>query len=321
MSRIHKKLWPMLLFGLSLMPFPLAWAGDIILMVEEPRSSETYSGVANLRGWAVSSVGIDRIELYVDGILHSSIPTGGQRTDVGDTYPSYPDSATSGFSMAFNYSGLLFGAHSMLIRAVDTGGATQDAEVSFYVTRFANSYISDPTKISLSNASTTIDTARSFLLKNVVVDGKNYNLRLEWRTEAQDFAITRITQTSDSSTDNYSGTYRSQATLTSNSCPFSVSQQVSSLLTLTQDGTALSGTENSGGTLTVTGTLDSQGGFVLRSERLVQSQSANCRGEAYYVYQGSFPNQTVTITTYREYFGSCPYYNCSSAYQGSTVKN
>ena len=32
-----------------------AWAGDIVLSLEEPAADSTYSGVANIRGWAVGA--------------------------------------------------------------------------------------------------------------------------------------------------------------------------------------------------------------------------------------------------------------------------
>ena len=321
MSPICKSLLRALLFGSSVASLSSVWAGDIVLEVEEPSASSTYSGVANIRGWVVGSAGIDRVELYVDGALVTPIPTGGRRSDVVDAYPSYPDSANAGFSMAFNYSNLPAGPHSILIRAVDREGALKDAAVGFNVTRFSNSYIPDPASVSLSGASATFDS-RSFLLKNVTAEGRTYDIRLEWRTEAQGFAITRISRADDPPADDYSGTYHSQASLTSTSCPFAVGQQVKSELRLSQTGSQLSGTEHSGSSsLAVSGTVDAQGQFSLRSERLTPPPSANCRREAYLDYQGDFPSQTVTITNHYEYFGSCTYYNCTAAYQGGIARD
>ncbi len=320
MNPICKNLLSALLFGSSVASLSSVWAGDIVLTVEEPSAGDTYSGVANIRGWVVGSAGIDRVELYVDGALLTPIPTGGRRSDVGDAYPNYPNAANAGFSMAFNYSSLLAGSHAILIRAVDQEGALKDATVDFNVTRFPNAYIADPASVSLSGASATFNSG-SFLLQNVTVEGKTYDIRLEWRTEAQGFAITRISTAGDPPTDDFSGTYQSQASQSSNSCPFAVSQQVKSELKLNQTDSQLSGTENSGGTLAVSGTVDAQGLFSLQSERLTQTSSASCRGETYFGYQGDFSSQTVTITTHYEYFGSCPYYNCTATYQGSIVRD
>ena len=121
----------------------------------------TYSGIANIRGWAVAPQGLQRIELYFDGALQGNIPLGGRRADVGDAYPSYPGSADSGFAMAFNYSTLSAGPHTLTVRAVDAAGATRDASAAFTVTRFANAYIADPAAVSLNQASPSAEPATS----------------------------------------------------------------------------------------------------------------------------------------------------------------
>ncbi|HRD67707.1 MAG TPA: Ig-like domain-containing protein [Candidatus Competibacter sp.] len=301
-----------ILLGASIVAAPVR-AGDIVLTVEEPAASSAYSGVANLRGWAVGSAGIDRVELYVDGAFATNVPVGGLRGDVGAQYPGYPGSRNAGFSMAFNYSNLSAGQHAIRVRAVDRENASRDASVNFNVIRFDNSYIADPAKISLAGATGTLDT-RSISLKNVTADGKTYDIRLDWRTEAQGFVIAQITSAGNPPADDFSGTYRSQVSLTSNSCSFAVDSETESELKLTQDGSLLSGTESDA--LTVSGTVDVQGNFSLLSARLVQN-SGSCRGESYFQYQGSFPSQTITIAIQREYFGSCPYSNCTASYQGT----
>jgi len=53
--------------------------------------------------------------------LQGNIPLGWRRADVGDAYPGYPGSAHSGFAMAFNYSTLSAGPHTLTVRAVDAG--------------------------------------------------------------------------------------------------------------------------------------------------------------------------------------------------------
>ena len=51
--------------------------------LEEPVSSETHTGVGNLRGWAVSSDGIEKVEIYIDGVYAFDAPYGGNRGDGG----------------------------------------------------------------------------------------------------------------------------------------------------------------------------------------------------------------------------------------------
>ncbi len=306
-----------LALGSNLMiPTPV-WAGDILLAVEEPAAGSTYSGISNLRGWTVGSAGIDHVELYVDGTFATNVPVGGLRDDVGNQYPSYPNSKNSGFSMAFNYSNLSAGSHAIQVRAVDREGTNRETTTNFNVTRFDNSYIADPANVNLGGASGTFDT-RSISLKNMTADGKTYDVRLDWRAEAQGFVIAQITPTGQSPATDYSGVYNSTVSQTQNSCSFSVSQQTKSELKLTQNNSQLSGTESD--TLSVSGTVDSLGNFSLVSGRLVQT-SGNCRGESYFKYQGSFPGQTVAITIQYEYFGSCSYSNCSTSFEGSIIKS
>lgn len=300
----------------SLMVASPARAGDIVLTVEEPILSSTYGGVSNLRGWVVGSAGIDRVELYVDGAFATNVPVGGLRSDVGDRYPTYPDSRNAGFSMAFNYSNLSAGSHAIRVLAVDRDGVSREASVRFDVTRFDNPYIADPTTINLADTTSTLGT-RSIALKNMSADGKTYDVRLDWRTEVQGFVITQVTPTGNPPANDFSGTYRSKVSRTSANCAFAVNQETESELKLTQQGSQLSGTESNA--LAVSGTVDVQGNFALTSARQVQN-SGGCRGETYFQYQGSFPGQTVAITIRYEYLGSCPYSNCAANFQGSITK-
>lgn len=168
---------------------------DTILVIEQPTINSTYTGVANLRGWAVSINGIDHIELFVDGTLKSNIPSGGLRTDVSSAFPTYPGSDKSGFSMAFNYSDLTPGQHTMLIRAVDTRGNAKAQTITFFTVRFdvPGNFLDDPTKVNLQAATLGVGpNGRSISIKNLLVNGKPYTVLLDWNTGAQDFTITQL---------------------------------------------------------------------------------------------------------------------------------
>ena len=182
----------------SLLPVALltltATAGDIQLSLEEPTNGSFYSGISNLRGWAISSVGINRVELFLDGTLLTQIPSGSLslRTDVGNTYPTYPNSSQSGFSWTQNYALLTAGPHTISVNVVDNQGSQRSAVASFNVTRFNNSYISNPATVSLNAATITDDNDKSISISNLQAGGQLYNVRLEWRTQIQGFALTSI---------------------------------------------------------------------------------------------------------------------------------
>ena len=169
-------------------------AGDgIVMALEEPAGGMAYSGVANIRGWAVAPQGVRRIELYLDGALLGNIPLGGRRADVGGAYPGYPGSADSGFAMAFNYSTLAAGAHTLTVRAVDAAGAARDASATFTVARFASAYVADPAAVSLDRA-TLNRTGNTLTVQNLTAEGQPYTVHLAWRPATQGFAISQIDQ-------------------------------------------------------------------------------------------------------------------------------
>ena len=59
-------------------------ADDVFrLMLEEPINGEIHGGVGNLRGWAVASEGIEKVEIFIDGEYAFDAPYGGARGDVG----------------------------------------------------------------------------------------------------------------------------------------------------------------------------------------------------------------------------------------------
>ena len=43
-------------------------ADSMVLTLEEPQEGGTYTGISNLRGWAIAESGIDKIELDIDGV-------------------------------------------------------------------------------------------------------------------------------------------------------------------------------------------------------------------------------------------------------------
>ncbi len=175
---------------------PSGGTTDTVLAVEEPSTNSTYSGVANLRGWAVSINGIDRIELLVDGTFFSAIPQGGLRQDVGNAFPTYPGSANSGFSMTFNYSSLANGQHAFTIRAIDNRGNIKAQTIAFFTVHFdiPGNFLSDPTKVNLRGATLSIgQNGRSISIRNMLVDNKAYTVFLDWSTGSQGFSITKIT--------------------------------------------------------------------------------------------------------------------------------
>jgi len=173
-------------------------AGTIVLALEEPADGVPYSGITNLRGFAVSDAGISRVELYIDGVYVTDIPSGATRNDVADAYPNYPDSDKSGFSMAYNYGNLSAGNHTFTVRAHDADGTVAERSATFPVQKFHAAYFADPNAVNLDAAAISV-RPQGLQIDGMTLDGKTYDLQLGWSTAAQGFRFDSIASTAGGS--------------------------------------------------------------------------------------------------------------------------
>ena len=195
---------PTLIFSTFLSLSALA---ETVISIEEPVNASTASGVANLRGWAVSDVGIERIELFINGVRYSDIPYGGSRRDVRNVFPDFPDSLNSGFGQTLNYGNLGAGEHTIAIKAYDTAGSWQEASSTFEVVSFPEAFIGGAFSPSIDNALTSIDKASQHIAVSGVAlsNGEVFDLELAWTTPTQSFVIKKITPVNSGGSNNGSG--------------------------------------------------------------------------------------------------------------------
>jgi hypothetical protein len=166
-----------------------AWA-EFRVTLEEPVDAGTASGVSNIRGWAVSDEGIDRVELFVNGQYAFEIPYGGLREDVEQAFPAIPGSRFSGFGQTYNYGSLGAGEHTMMIRVHDGSGAIREDSARFSVVGFPDSFLSAGESPDLSRADAELNRATGVVtLDDVRQDGREYDLQLVWSTAAQAFVM------------------------------------------------------------------------------------------------------------------------------------
>lgn len=166
---------------------------DITMSLEVPVQGAVYSGVSSVQGWAVSPDGIDRIELFIDGQYWTNAPYGGQRTDVSGVYPDIPNAEFSGYVMAYGYTSLSVGRHTMTARAYSKAGAMKEDSSSFVVNKFHEDFFSAPDVVNASQAQ-CIPEQHGVFLRDLSVDGRTYNVRLEWQTATQGFEVKNIEQ-------------------------------------------------------------------------------------------------------------------------------
>ena len=159
--------------------------------LEEPVAREIHTGVGNIRGWAVASDGITKVEIWIDGVYAFDAPYGGERGDVGSAFPEIEDSANSGFGAAYNYSNLSAGSHSITAVAYTGAGETKESTKQFEVVRFPSSYIAAADAVDLNAASCSLESDEITIV-DALVDGDVYDLGLKWRTAEQGFEIIEI---------------------------------------------------------------------------------------------------------------------------------
>jgi len=164
---------------------------NIQIKLEEPIDGQAHSGIGNLRGWAIAEDGIDRVEIYIDGKYVYNAPYGGSRGDVKRAYPDIPVSGHSGFSLAFGYSNLGFGQHTIMARAFNQSGEWADASSTFDVAVFDKNFIEEGDVVDASDAQTTASGDEIFI-ENILIGDQLYDLRLKWRTQEQGFEIVEI---------------------------------------------------------------------------------------------------------------------------------
>lgn len=190
----------------------LCFAGlneDIKINIEEPVGGGVYSGISNLRGWAIAPEGINRflLSVYVDGEFAFYMVPYGQRTDVGNAYPDYLGSETGGFSMAFNYKDLTPGEHEIRVLAFDDNEDYNEAVTTFTTERFVGSFISDDSEVDISTSETwSIVDNQTYLITGPTIEGEQWDFELKWDKASQGFKIQRIALSgSDNSSDSSGG--------------------------------------------------------------------------------------------------------------------
>lgn len=163
----------------------------VSMNLDEPANGSVQSGVGMIRGWAVSSEAINRVEVHIDGEYAFDIPYGDPRPDVKSKFPENENAGTSGFSVPFRFSGLSEGAHEIAVTVVDRFGQREERRSTFEVARFEKGYIGqkDTPNMDWSYASTRGD---SIFVTGVGVGGEGYNVQLQWQTRSQKFEVVKI---------------------------------------------------------------------------------------------------------------------------------
>lgn len=164
---------------------------DLEIAVDQPIRNSVNSGIGMVRGWAVSSEPIERVEVYIDGTYRFDAPHGDQRNELTNRFPDNERADESGFSTAFNWNQLGSGQHEITIRAIDTFGSSKERTFNFAVTTFDKGFIkaSDVFELGWSSIS---GLGNSFMIRGALIDGAYYDITLQWQPRSQNFEIVGI---------------------------------------------------------------------------------------------------------------------------------
>jgi hypothetical protein len=164
---------------------------NLTVSLEEPINGLVHGGIGNLRGWAVSSDGIDRVEVWIDNAFAFEAPYGGSRTDVGAQFPDISNSELSGFSLAYGYSNLSVGQHTITAKAYTILGELAESTSVFDVIAFDKTFIFGTDVVDTTDAVIS-SNGDEITMENVSIAGTLYDLTLKWRTAEQGFEIIDI---------------------------------------------------------------------------------------------------------------------------------
>jgi hypothetical protein len=162
--------------------------------VEEPLAGDVLSGTGNLRGFAVASEGIDRVEIWMNGQYKFDAPYGGSRDDVGGSpaYEGIEGANLSGYSLAWSYNLFDVGMNTIEAIAYDTAGNSASAISVFEVTKFHKNRIRDPGTVQLDQNSTCLLEGNEITILDALIEDRPYDITLKWKAGSQNFGIIEI---------------------------------------------------------------------------------------------------------------------------------
>ena len=162
--------------------------------LEEPLDGDRLSGTGNLRGFAVGSEGIDRVEIWMNGEYKFDAPYGGTRNDVASSedYEGIEGADSSGYSLAWSYNLFDIGMNTIEAIAYDKAGNSATATSMFEVFKFHKNRIRDPDTVKLDQNSTCLLEGNEITILDALIEEQPYDIKLKWKTGSQNFGIIEI---------------------------------------------------------------------------------------------------------------------------------
>ena len=88
--------------------------------VDQPQPNAPLSGKVDVMGWAFDDSAVDKVNVYVDGVLAGTATYGSSRPDIPIAFPNAPENV--GFTFALDTHPYPNGSHTIEVRAFDPTG-------------------------------------------------------------------------------------------------------------------------------------------------------------------------------------------------------
>jgi hypothetical protein len=162
--------------------------------LEEPVDGDVLSGTGNLRGFAVASEGIDRVEIWMNGEYKFDAPYGGTRDDVAASpdYEGIEGADLSGYSLAWSYTLFDIGMNTIEAIAYDNAGNSATATSVFEVVKFHKNRIRDPDTVQLDQGGSCLVEGNEITILDALIEEQPYDITLKWKTGSQSLQINDI---------------------------------------------------------------------------------------------------------------------------------
>ncbi|MGL5870742.1 N-acetylmuramoyl-L-alanine amidase, partial [Clostridium chrysemydis] len=97
--------------------------------IDSPRGT-TESEEVTIKGWALDSSGVDKVNLYVNGDFDKELASGLVRSDVNNAYPGYYDGLHSGFEGKINLNKYPKGSINLKVEVIHRDGSKQYSDTN-----------------------------------------------------------------------------------------------------------------------------------------------------------------------------------------------
>ena len=168
-------------------------AAEITFHIESPAEGSVRSGIGLISGWAISDLGVESVEAFINGQSIGIVPFGSRRGDVRRAFPDIPGSGNSGWAMKWNFSLAEEGEQTVTVVVTEVGGAQASKTVTFEISRFDSEFITDPHDVETAGAVINSPENGRLVISGARIEGRDVDIELAWNTGAQQFLIDRIT--------------------------------------------------------------------------------------------------------------------------------